>query len=68
MEFEVVGITKKAKDQWQVLLEGKFHVIFTSQIYLNLATKEEAADYPLGTKLSLDWAPTALPEPIGSTS
>lgn len=67
MEFEVVGVTRKAKDQWQVLLEGKFHATFSSHIYLNLATQEEAADYPLGTKLSLDWAPTRLPEPIGST-
>lgn len=68
MEFEVVGITKKADDQWQVLLQGKFHPTFTSHIYLNLATQEEVVDYPIGTKLSLDWAPTALPEPIGSTS
>lgn len=68
MEFEVVGVTKKADDQWQVLLQGKFHPIYTSQIFLNLETLQEAADYPLGTKLNLDWAPTALPEPIGSTS
>ena len=54
LEFEVVGI-KRDTDKWRVEMEGKFHSIYSSTVYLNMESKEQAADYPIGTKMVLEF-------------